>query len=342
MHLAHQVRERRLRVDRPVVEQGLLAEAEGSVRLIEFLRNLLDEVVLLGDWNGGRPRQALISLILHVHLPSEQRASQCEESDKNSLTHPHVVSSVHVFDLGHNIVTDPVQINVGGHDGVLRLFWQLNSREDNGFSQSASKVRVESNEGRVESIASALHRDVLDTQLALAEVSGPKSARLRLPHAHGLVAIVGGSIDVEGGDGLPRKLTHLEDSVSAKFVDLRLQPTLRVGLVGTFHVDFAIVLGVDLSAESTGHIVEPVIHRVGVVRGGSSKHLHSATLRLERHLLVELEEGEAEFANLRPVLVGVRSRGESAYRVHLFLNLQADPFQSSLNVIHATELVQVL
>ena len=49
MQLAHQVREGRLAEDGSIVHDGLLAEVNRSVRLIQLVGHLVDEVVLLGD-----------------------------------------------------------------------------------------------------------------------------------------------------------------------------------------------------------------------------------------------------------------------------------------------------
>ena len=64
--LAHQVREARLAEDSAVVKQRLLAEGYLRIWLVQFLCNLVDEVILFGGGDWACPRQNLVDLIFAV------------------------------------------------------------------------------------------------------------------------------------------------------------------------------------------------------------------------------------------------------------------------------------
>ena len=94
VQLAHQVREGRLAEEHTVLRDGCLTQADRAIGLTQCLGDLIDEVVLLGgsDWCGAR--QTIVQIIFLVHLASDERAHNIEDSDKECLSHPYEVGTI--------------------------------------------------------------------------------------------------------------------------------------------------------------------------------------------------------------------------------------------------------
>ena len=87
------MREGRLAEDRTIVHDGLLSVVHGCVGLVQLVRNLIDEVVLLGDGDRSCPCQSLSLLVLLILLFGDECATDRQDAEDDGLTHPDVIGA---------------------------------------------------------------------------------------------------------------------------------------------------------------------------------------------------------------------------------------------------------
>ncbi len=85
--------EGRFAEDCPVVNHRLLAIHNRSVRFIQLVCNLIDEMVLLGDRDRASAAHSVSFLVPRVQTSRHNRASQSKDADQDSLSEPHIVGT---------------------------------------------------------------------------------------------------------------------------------------------------------------------------------------------------------------------------------------------------------